>query len=156
METVTYKGKEYPTRTLKVSIEGDERDITIATQELSNAMGVTKENVGTEEENIDSDIYFYVDNEEILGLEGTELCRNWLDEPMEFISEDHEDQFSIQDLDEGNKTDLEKWIYEDQLLGLIDEETGGIIGYINHAHAKRIMVMLNEIPYLKNNLRKLN
>lgn len=60
-----------------------------------------------------------------------------------------EPNFNYQDLDEDNKNDLLKWVADDELMGLIDEEKGGIIGYINHKHVNRIAEMLNELPTLK-------
>lgn len=160
MNTITYKGKEYPTRTFTVFLGGEDRIITISTQSLSDAMGEDKEVHGTEANNIDETIYFYVDNEEILEMDAQEICENWLDESMSLI-EDHDEsdedtRYMIQDLDETNIDNLNDSIDKEELIGLIDEETGGIIGYINTVHAKRIMDALNSIKYLEANLRKLN
>ena len=46
-------------------IEGDEQQITIATESLSDAMGDEKEEYDTEANEIDNDIYFYVEDEVI-------------------------------------------------------------------------------------------
>ena len=37
-----------------------------------------------------------------------------------------------------------KWLDDDQLEGLIDEEAGGIIGYINHYHVDKLLRLLNK------------
>ena len=87
MNTVTFKGQEYPTRTFEVIIEGDERTITIATESLSEAMGDDKEVEDTEANDLDCEIYFYVlDNQ--IELDAEEICQHHLDEPMEFVSEE--------------------------------------------------------------------
>jgi hypothetical protein len=56
---------------------------------------------------------------------------------------DREAEFTSQDLDEDNTKDLLKWVGNDELWGLIDEEQGGIIGYIHHSHMERITNLLN-------------
>jgi hypothetical protein len=55
-----------------------------------------------------------------------------------------EPDFTCQDLDEFNYKDLEKWIKENVLWGLIDEKAGGIIGYIHHEHMNKISNKLNK------------
>lgn len=56
-----------------------------------------------------------------------------------------EHQFDVHSpLDEENKNDLQEWVDDGQLVGLVDEACGGIIGYINEAHADRIASHLNE------------
>lgn len=55
-----------------------------------------------------------------------------------------EPNFNYQDLDEDNIKDVLKWVANDELWALIDEKEGGIIGYINHGHIKRITDILNE------------
>lgn len=52
--------------------------------------------------------------------------------------------FNYQRIDpEDNLPDLEKWVKEDKMVALIDEEMGGIIGYINQDHIDRITAILN-------------
>lgn len=51
--------------------------------------------------------------------------------------------YSYQDLDEVNKIDLQNWVDTDQMEGLICEESGGIVGYINSAHVDKITAKLN-------------
>lgn len=55
-----------------------------------------------------------------------------------------EPQFYSQDLEPINVEDLQKWVDSNELDGLVDEEQGGIIGYINKAHADRIAAQLNQ------------
>lgn len=55
-----------------------------------------------------------------------------------------EPRFSTMDLDEEtNIPDLKNWVEERQLVGLVDEECGGIIGYVNPAHAEKLYKLLN-------------
>lgn len=57
-----------------------------------------------------------------------------------------ETRFSFQDLDEEvNIPDLQKWIDERVLVGLIDEEKGGIVGYFNIEHEEEFFKLLNKI-----------
>jgi len=84
MKTITFKGKEYPTRTFNVVSEGIDTQITIATDSLSEALMNGKIEDG---EAIDNEIYFYVEDEVIL-LSGEEICKEHLDIEMEFISEE--------------------------------------------------------------------
>jgi hypothetical protein len=87
METITFKGKEYPARTLLMSDGVDKIERTISVQSLSDAMGDDKEKFDTEANNIDNGIYFYVMDDEI-NLSGEEICKNCLDEPFTFIPEE--------------------------------------------------------------------
>jgi len=92
MNTITYKGIEYPTRTFDVRFNdedrGDEENyITIAPQSLSDALGDKKEELDTEEEGIDCTIYFYVEDDKF-NLDAEEICQNHLDEPLEFVGEE--------------------------------------------------------------------
>ncbi len=92
MDNITYKGVEYPTRTLSVSIDGTEQDITIATESLQKALFTEKGYEGDLaelEENIDNQIYFYVEDA-VIGLDANEICEKHLDVAMEFLEEDGE------------------------------------------------------------------
>lgn len=46
-------------------------------------------------------------------------------------------------MNKDNLKDLEKWIDDSQLVALVDESCGGIIGYINRNHSERIVELLN-------------
>lgn len=81
-----YKLVEYPVRTFKVEIDGEEQDITIATESLSEAMGDDKEVEDTEANDLDCTIYFYV-ADDVIGLDADVICKEHLDEPMTFIEE---------------------------------------------------------------------
>ena len=62
------------------------------------------------------------------------------------IKEDNQLNFSYQDLDEEvNIPDLQKWVDAKVLYALIDEESGGIIGYIHYQHIDRITGILNSM-----------
>ncbi len=55
-----------------------------------------------------------------------------------------EPRFDLQDLDEEtNIPDLQKWVNDRALVGLIDEERAGIIGYINSDHIEEVVKILN-------------
>lgn len=91
VESVTFEGKEYPVRTFDVRFidedRGDEENyITIAPESLSIAMGDNKEVEDTEANNLDCTIYFYVLDEH-MGLEAEDICKNHLDEPIDFVEE---------------------------------------------------------------------
>ena len=52
--------------------------------------------------------------------------------------------FSAWELDrDTNLTDLQKWVDDNNLVGLVDESQSGIIGYVSRAHAERIASLLN-------------
>lgn len=83
--------------------------------------------------------------------EDAELSITCIGEAMDYLTEycsnltllDMDRDYSIQGLDNDNIKDLKSQIDEVELLGLIDEKSGDIIGYINVAHAKRIIDLLN-------------
>jgi len=86
---ITFKGKEYPTRTFTMTCEGaGEMTAIIATESLSEAMGDDKEAFDTEANNIDNTIYFYVEDE-VINLPAEEICKNHLDIEFKFISEEY-------------------------------------------------------------------
>lgn len=88
MDTIKYKGKEYPTRTFLVNSPefGEPQEVKISVESLSEAMDGKYEISGTEEEGIDEEIYFYVKDEEIR-LEANILVKECLDIPMELIDD---------------------------------------------------------------------
>jgi hypothetical protein len=86
MNTIKFKGIEYPTRTFIVICEDEKREYTIATESLSDAMGDDKEEYGTEANDIDNEIYFYVEDE-VIELGADEICNDHLDVSMEFVKE---------------------------------------------------------------------
>jgi hypothetical protein len=90
-DKVHYKDYNYPTRTFVVESPeiGGRRTYTIATESLSEALGDKKEVWDTKENDIDSEIYFYVEDE-VIGLDAEEICEKYLDVPMKFIEEDFE------------------------------------------------------------------
>lgn len=83
---IKFNGKEYPSRTFEVICEGEERQYTISTESLSEAMGDDKEKHGTEANNIDNEIYFYVEDE-VINLPAEEICKNHLDVEMVLFKE---------------------------------------------------------------------
>ena len=86
-DAIEYKGVLYPVRTFDVIIEGNEENyIMIAPQSLSDALGDKKEELDTKEQGIDSEIYFYVEDDKF-GLDGDDICKNHLDDVIEFVSE---------------------------------------------------------------------
>jgi hypothetical protein len=88
MSVIIFKGNEYPTRTFVVISPEfkDERQYTISTERLYNSLGEKRETWGSEENDIDNKIYYYVEDE-VINLEASEICKNHLDIPMELIEE---------------------------------------------------------------------
>ena len=86
---IEYNGVKYPTRTFVAESPeiGGKRTYTIATESLSEALGDKKEEWDTEENDIDCEIYFYVEGE-VIGMDAEEICKNHLDVSMDFVSED--------------------------------------------------------------------
>ncbi len=86
---ITYKGKEYPTRTFTMeSRETGEITVEIADETLQ--LAIQKNNgqlKGATERSIDESIYFFVE-EGILSLPADVICYNHLDEKFVFISEE--------------------------------------------------------------------
>jgi hypothetical protein len=87
MDSIKYKGKEYPTRLFIVNNPefGENQVIRIGNYSLNSDMG-NIEDYGDEEFDVDDEIYYYVDDNE-LELSAVEICKNHLDVPMEFIEE---------------------------------------------------------------------
>jgi len=76
--------------------------------------------------------YLFPDDEE---FENT--CKEILE-----LNEKIESKFFTIELDEDNKTDLQKWINDDKLIGLADDKAGGIIGYISRDHIEKLLKIL--------------
>jgi len=55
-----------------------------------------------------------------------------------------EKRFDVWELTKENKKDLDSWINENRLIGIIDDVEGGIIGYIHDKHARNIINQLNK------------
>lgn len=82
---ITYKNKEYPTRTLTVIIPNTwKQEILVATQSLADAMG-DMDDWTDEETLIDETIYFYAEDN-VIELSGKEICDSYLDEKLKFVS----------------------------------------------------------------------
>jgi len=75
--------------------------------------------------------------------------RNWIVDinyigDTQYAYDAENPRFSFQELDEDtNIPDLQKWVDERKLVGVVDEEKGGIIGYINHEHEDMLYQVLN-------------
>jgi hypothetical protein len=84
---IRYKGTKYPTRSFQVSSkETGKMDITISTVSLEAQImddGVPHSSL---EEDIDSDIYFYLDDE-LMNLPAKTICKEHLDIPFRLIEE---------------------------------------------------------------------
>jgi hypothetical protein len=84
---VKYKDNEYRIRTfIVIEDDGAETQRTIATQSLSDAMGEDKEVWDTKANDIDCQIYYYVEDEQI-DLSPEDICQFYLDMPMKFVDE---------------------------------------------------------------------
>jgi hypothetical protein len=90
MDKIIYNGINYPTRTFDAHLADEDENgiqtITIASSELSEALGDRIEVTDSEEEGIDSQIYFYVEAE-CFDLESDVICRLHLDEEFIFVTE---------------------------------------------------------------------
>lgn len=87
VDSVEYKGKEYPVRTFDVIIpDVGEQTIIVSVQSLSDAMGEKKEIEGTKANDIDCQIYFYMDDDAI-GLDAVDICKQHLDTELTLIEE---------------------------------------------------------------------
>lgn len=87
---ITYKEKEFPTRTFTMtSEETGEVTYTIAEDALFEAISKDNkhEDFGSAEHKIDESIYFYVEDGK-LELPAEEICKDCLDIEFEFISEE--------------------------------------------------------------------
>ena len=95
MNHIEFNGKEFPSKTFNVLIDGEEQTITISTAsllfELVNFLPSDNDinSLSSEAEQIDNDIYFYVDDDKF-DLSPSDICKNHLDEPIEFVSEEQE------------------------------------------------------------------
>lgn len=89
MDTIEYKGKKYPCKTLTMqSDETGEVTYTIADETLSNAMRANSPHFkAREEREIDEMIYFYVEAG-VLELPDEEICANHLDIPFELVEDE--------------------------------------------------------------------
>lgn len=90
MDSITYKGKEYPVRTFTTEFEGDVSTHMIATESLSTAIGIDENydgNLDEEEEEIDQSIYYYVEDG-VIEMDAEVICKDHLDVEMKFISEE--------------------------------------------------------------------
>ena len=56
---------------------------------------------------------------------------------------DGDTPYSPLEMDDANKMDAVRWLASDDLIALVEEANGGIIGYINRQHADRIVAILN-------------
>ena len=54
-----------------------------------------------------------------------------------------EQRYYEQELNEQNILDLLKWIAENQLVAIVDEQEGGIIGYVSRNYSEEILFYLN-------------
>jgi hypothetical protein len=59
------------------------------------------------------------------------------DTPLQFTEHD--------DMDEVNIRDLLEWVTQNKLVAIVDENEGGIIGYVHEFHSDRILNTLNGI-----------
>jgi len=94
MNTITYKGKEYPTRTFTVLFEEEEHTYTVSVDSLFTAFGDEWDIMGSEAQKVDNEIYFYVPDD-VIDLSAFEICDKHLDEQMVLIKdEDDEEDYS--------------------------------------------------------------
>lgn len=51
--------------------------------------------------------------------------------------------FYQQDLEESNELDAKEWLEQGELVAIVSEVHGGIIGYVHNEHAQDITTVLN-------------
>lgn len=87
----------------------------------------------------------YFDLKEGLFLQGGEtITPEWWS--VDNIDGDEPTCFTLQeDLDLENIQDILIWIAHGEMIAIVDETVGGIVGYVNQAHAERIYQILNKI-----------
>jgi hypothetical protein len=85
---ITYKGKQYPTRTFTIKLNDEDRtqEVTISVESLSDAMGGKKEKDGTKEQTIDNTIYYYV-ADAVINLSDKEIASFHLDAGYVLVAE---------------------------------------------------------------------
>lgn len=54
------------------------------------------------------------------------------------------------ELTDENYKDLQTWIKNEKVIGLVDEKMGGIIGYIHKVHSDEIIKNLNKVDEKEN------
>lgn len=86
MIMIIYKGKEYPTKTFDVIIDGNVQTITIATDALSKAFGANPDNWDEEATAIDEQLYFYVERK-YFRKSDEQIARYALDDSFELAME---------------------------------------------------------------------
>ena len=85
---IEYRGEVYPTRVFRVDNHefGEPQVIRISVMSLwENIMHGTQD-LGSNEQIIDDEIYYYVDDE-FIEYSADEICEKYLDSPMKFIEE---------------------------------------------------------------------
>ncbi len=86
---ITFNKEKFKTRTFVVKIDGNEQEITIADESLSNKILANDKYLNddtSEEYKIDNMVYFYVELGQ-LELSAEEICKDCLDEEVILIRE---------------------------------------------------------------------
>ena len=61
------------------------------------------------------------------------------------MSKKEEKRFWDLPLSDRNWVDAKNWLDKEVLIGLVDEKTGGIIGYIHQDHISKVINKLNKV-----------
>jgi hypothetical protein len=85
---IEYRGELYPTRIFRVDNPefGEPQVIRISVMSLWENIMHGVNDLGSDEEIIDDEIYYYVDDE-FIEYSADEICEKYLDIPMKFIEE---------------------------------------------------------------------
>jgi hypothetical protein len=86
MDFIKFSNKDYPIRTFKVMIEGQEQIIKISTNDLYIDLGGDRLLYGSNASNIDDSIFRYVESE-LIKIDAMELCQKCFNIEFEFIEE---------------------------------------------------------------------
>jgi len=55
-----------------------------------------------------------------------------------------EDRYYYQEMEEVNTLDALKWLGKSEMVAIVDEKKGGIIGYAHQTHAEKLIKKLNK------------
>ncbi|MCA1066170.1 hypothetical protein QTG56_25110 (plasmid) [Rossellomorea sp. AcN35-11] len=61
----------------------------------------------------------------------------------EHYGENDDHPFTYQDLEELNVKDAKEWLDDGEMVGIVSEVHGGIIGYVHKIHAADVTTILN-------------
>lgn len=111
---ITFKGKTYPTRHVKLHFkEADHTaDVIVSTESLNDALSEDVDNGLEEAKEVDNQIYFFIEDDQFF----EEIT--YLDQPVEMLEEDFSHMASaiVQQMDDWNTKELFDYSKEQEML----------------------------------------